>query len=331
MTFRPLPLLGNPHLQTILGNLWKGPPARLPVTRHLVPLADGDALAAHETTPLAWQPGSPIALLVHGLGGSHRSAMMQRLGNHFMDRGMRVVRMWICAAPAMELPWLGASTMPPARRRARGRRHDVPASAFLAALRDRFFSRRQCGAQPGGGRGTRPLANLRAVAALSPPVDLVLCSAMLATLPFYDHYYARNLRRQVRAHQACFPELPEVRFPKRLTMRLFDDLYTAPRGGFADATDYYRCASSLPNIPDIQVPTYILSVRDDPFIAVPPLEGLTGSANVEVQLVPKGGHLGFLGRDGVGGFRWGEKRVVDWIMGRVLDADRTPVAIAANP
>ena len=29
-----------------------------------------------------------------------------------------------------------------------------------------------------------------------------------------------------------------------MTIRLFDDLYTAPRRGFADATDYYRRASS---------------------------------------------------------------------------------------
>ena len=34
-----------------------------------------------------------------------------------------------------------------------------------------------------------------------------------------------------------------------MTMRLFDDLYTAPRCGFGDALDYYRRTSSLPLIP----------------------------------------------------------------------------------
>src|SRR5471032_3107528 len=92
MTFRPLPLLGNPHVQPILGNLWKGPPLRLPTKMHIVRLADGDALAAHETTPPAWHPGASIVLLVHGLGGCHRSAMMQRLANQFLAHGMRVVR-----------------------------------------------------------------------------------------------------------------------------------------------------------------------------------------------------------------------------------------------
>ncbi len=323
MTFRPLPLLGNPHLQTILGNLWKGPPTRLPVTQHKVPLPDGDALAAHETTPASWRPGCPIALLVHGLGGSHRSAMMQRLGNHFMDRGMRVVR--------VDLHGAGAGISLARRVYNAACADDVRAVADMICRQAPSSPLYLIGFSLGGNvvlnlaaaAAALPLANLRAVAALSPPVDLVLCSAMLATLPFYDHYYARNLRRQVRAHQVWFPELPEVRFPKRLTMRRFDDLYTAPRGGFADAMDYYRRASSLPNIPRIQVPTYILSARDDPFIAVPPLEGLIGPPNVEVQLVAKGGHLGFLGRDGAGGLRWGEKRIVDWIMARV-ECDRVP-------
>src|SRR5947209_18296652 len=72
MTFRPLPFLGNPHVQTILGSLWKGPPVSLPSRLHVVPLPDGDALAAHETTPPEWVPGAPIVLLVHGLGGCHR-------------------------------------------------------------------------------------------------------------------------------------------------------------------------------------------------------------------------------------------------------------------
>src|SRR5206468_3991232 len=148
------------------------------------------------------------------------------------------------------------------------------------------------------------LPALRAVAALSPPVDLMLCSAMLARLPFYDHYYARNLRRQVADHHARFPHLPGVAFPKKLPLRQFDDLYTAPRGGFAYADDYYRRASSLPKIPPIQVPTFILSARDDPFIAVPPLEQLQGHARLRIDLVPKGGHLGFLGPDGAGGLRW---------------------------
>ena len=42
----------------------------------------------------------------------------------------------------------------------------------------------------------------------------------------------------------------------------------------------------------------------------------TGPANVELRIVPKGGHLGWLGWDGAGGIRWGERQVANWILNR---------------
>ena len=100
---------------------------------------------------------------------------------------------------------------------------------------------------------------------------------------------------------------------RRLTLRIFDDLYTAPQGGFADALDYYRRSSALPLITRIAVPALILTARDDPFVAVEPFEALKPPAHVEVRIVPRGGHLGFLGWDGAGGVRWAERVVADWV------------------
>jgi predicted alpha/beta-fold hydrolase len=315
LTFRPLPFLGNPHVQTILGNLWRGPAVRLPSRLHVVPLSDGDALATHDTPPPGWEPGAPVVLLVHGLGGNHRSAMMQRLTNRFTSRGLRTVRVDLRGAGAgkeFARRVYNAACAEDIRAVAEFVHRQAPASPLLLVG---FSLGGNIVLNLAGDAAARPLPGLRAVAALSPPVDLVLCSAMLSTLPFYDRFYARNLRRQVEEHEAHFPALPRMRFPKKLTMRLFDDLYTAPRGGFADAMDYYRRASALPVIPRIQVPAYLLSARDDPFIAVPPLEQLRSrnQANLRVELVPQGGHLGFLGPDGAGGWRWGEKRLVEWV------------------
>jgi uncharacterized protein len=317
MTFRPLPFLGNPHVQTIVGNLWRGPPVTLPSRLHVVPLADGDALAAHETTPPGWRPVNPTVLLVHGLGGCHRSAMMQRLTNQFTALGLRAVRVDLRGAGAgthLARRVYNAACADDVRTVAEFFLSEAPASPLYLVG---FSLGGNIVLNLAGDASARPLAGLEAVAALSPPVDLVLCSALLSTLPFYDQYYARNLRRQVEAHEGRFPDLPRARFPKNMTMRLFDDLYTAPRGGFKDAMDYYRRASSLPKIPSIQIPTFILSARDDPFIAVPPLAELQTHGNLRVHLVPKGGHLGFLGPDGAGGWRWGEKQVVEWILARI--------------
>jgi predicted alpha/beta-fold hydrolase len=162
-----------------------------------------------------------------------------------------------------------------------------------------------------------PVPGLTAVAALGPPIDLERCAALLTRRSnrLYEAMFVRELLAEARQRQRFFPDLPPLRLPRRLTLRLFDDLYIAPRCGFADALDYYRRSSSLPLIGRIPVRTLILTARDDPFIAVEPFESLQAPPHITVNIVPHGGHLGFLGWDGAGGIRWAERRMVGWLLG----------------
>ena len=61
------------------------------------------------------------------------------------------------------------------------------------------------------------------------------------------------------------------------------------------------------------MPALVLTARDDPFIAVDPFEELTPPPAVEIHMLPCGGHLGFVGWDGAGSIRWGERRFIDWL------------------
>jgi uncharacterized protein len=124
------------------------------------------------------------------------------------------------------------------------------------------------------------------------------------------------LTKQVEQHQRHFPDLPRVAWPRRTTLRQFDDLYTAPRWGYADALDYYRQASACSRIAAIRMPTFILTARDDPFVAVEPFDQLQASPppGVEVHITAQGGHLGFLGKDETGGIRWAETQVANWLV-----------------
>src|SRR5947209_6815142 len=92
-SFRPLPFLGNPHVQTLLGTFLTGPEFSSRSHERLVQLDDGDQLVLHDTLPPEWREGNPVALLVHGMGGSHRSGYMQRTARRLLTRGFRVVRM----------------------------------------------------------------------------------------------------------------------------------------------------------------------------------------------------------------------------------------------
>jgi predicted alpha/beta-fold hydrolase len=314
--FRPLPLLGNPHVQTLLGAFLPGRGCPQSQRQHIVWLADGDGLVLHDNTPSSWPAGGPIALLIHGLTGSHASPHIRRLAALLLARRVRVFRIDLRGA---------GKGLPLARRSYNaGRSDDVraalaeihrqsPASALLLA-----------GVSLGGNLALKlageaaehPVPNLARVGAIAPPIDLGRCATLLA-LPrnrLYEDHFARDLVADARRRQRHFPDLPPLHFPRRMTVRLFDELYTAPRSGFADALDYYRRASSGPLIPQITVPTLILTARDDPFIAVEPFEQLRAPAHVQVRILPRGGHVGFLGWDGAGGIRWAERRLTDWLL-----------------
>src|SRR4051812_29622062 len=91
--FRPFPLIGNRHLQTLFGNLLRGPSLLGTVSVQPILLPDGDRLLTYDSAPGRWRPGQPIAVLVHGLGGCHRSPMVVRLAHMLLARGLRTVRL----------------------------------------------------------------------------------------------------------------------------------------------------------------------------------------------------------------------------------------------
>jgi stearoyl-CoA desaturase (Delta-9 desaturase) len=260
--------------------------------------------------------GGRIALLVHGLSGSHDSGYMRRVGRRLLRRGLRVVR--------MDLRGCGQGTALARRLYHGGCSGDVRAAAAelhrLSPMSPLILVGFSLGGnialKLAGESGVDPVPGLERVVALAPPIDLERCVALLSRPRnrLYERHFTRRLVRLVRRRHRFFPDQPPVRFPPRVTMRQFDDLYTAPRSGFADALDYYRRAASLPLLSRIAVPTLILTARDDPFIAVESFEGLDLPPPVEVHILSWGGHLGFLGWDGQGGIHWAERRVADWLM-----------------
>lgn len=313
--FRPLPFLGNAHLQTVVGALWQGPPLRVAAREQFIQLSDGDQLVAHDSCPPGWRDGTTIAVLVHGLGGSHQSGYMCRLTQLFWRRGIRTFR--------LDLRGCGRGLRLARHSYNAGCSGDVRTVIETLAAAFPNSPVVLAGFSLGGnivlklaGEGSaRPLPNLARVGAVNPPIDLELCSQLIShpRNRIYELHFLRDLVALARQRQRHFPHLRTIRFPRKMTLRLFDDLFTAPQGGFADATEYYQKSSSLPFIPSIQVPTLILTARDDPFVAVEPFETLKVPSHIDLRIVPHGGHLGFLGWDGSGGVRWAEQRLAEWL------------------
>jgi predicted alpha/beta-fold hydrolase len=166
-----------------------------------------------------------------------------------------------------------------------------------------------------GEAADRPVLGLAKVATIAPPVDLAECVRLIEQPRnrFYEVHFLRDLVREAQMRARHFRE-PPPQFPRRLSLRQFDDLYTAPRGGFKDASDYYARSSSAQFVPRVQLPTLILTARDDPFVTCEPIARLQRPANVEVRITDHGGHVGYLGRDGTGGMCWGEWQLAEWLI-----------------
>lgn len=314
--FRPLPLLGNPHVQTLLGAFLPGRRCPAPQRRHAVDLGDGDALLLHENTPRRWAAGGPAALLVHGLTGCHRSPHILRLAARLLAHGVRTFRIDLRGAGEGELLARGSyhSGRSEDVRRALEHIHALaPASPLL--LLGVSLGGNVC-LKLAGEAADRPVPGLARVAAVAPPIDLERCSQLIGLRRnrAYEQKFVRDLVAAVRRRERHFGGAITT-FPDRLTLRGFDDLHTAPRNGFAGAADYYRRAASAPLIDRIPLPALILTARDDPFIAVGPFEELRPPPHVEVHIADRGGHVGFVGADGAGGARWAERWLAEWLVG----------------
>jgi predicted alpha/beta-fold hydrolase len=315
--FRPHPFLRSGHLQTLAGVFL---PGRLPEYRarqHRVTLDDGDQIVLHDDCPAEWKPGGPVALLMHGLGGCHRSVYMRRIAHKLSARGVRAFRMDLrgCGA-GIELARLPYHS---------GRSADAAAAlGFLTAL-CRESPVTLVGFSLGGNIALKLAAesamsgpsNLRRVMAVSPPVDLSACSRWIGRWQSrgYDRYFAELLRIQLAERRSRAPHAVSIDFarrPKRLVE--IDDWFTAPVCGFGTAERYYRECSSAPLLSEIRLPTLILAAADDPLVPLHALESARLSSSTALRVTPHGGHLGFIGaRSHDPDRRWMDWRVVDWV------------------
>lgn len=317
LDFQPCMLMRCGHRQTVLGTTL--PSGRFPYCArpHTLQLSDGDVVVVHDDVPAAWKETDAVALLVHGLGGDHRSGYMVRVAAKLNRRGVRVFRMdqrgcgaaqWLSAQPAHAgrsddiaevLDWVEACC-PRAPMTLVGFSLGGNAVLKLAGERD----------VPGDG-------NLRSVLAVAPPIDLAYCAENLARPQrrFYDRRFVRKLCRQVRLRSrrvvAARDLDPGVR-PRSVLE--FDDCYTAPVSGFQDAGDYYARCSARSLLKSIEVNTRILVAEDDPVVPVEIFSEVPVSEYVDLFKTRYGGHLGYLGVRGVDSDRrWMDWRIVDWV------------------
>jgi predicted alpha/beta-fold hydrolase len=132
----------------------------------------------------------------------------------------------------------------------------------------------------------------------------------------YEFNFVRNLKARMRRKAAAYPDDYALdRLSRVWTVRQFDETYTAPHHGFADAADYYHRASALRVIDRIHVPALIITAEDDPFVPSAPFRdpAVAGNPHLTVVVTPHGGHCAFVERaDAAAGYDgyWAEREIV---------------------
>jgi predicted alpha/beta-fold hydrolase len=301
--------LGSAHLQTLGAALplWAPPATFRPSATETVRVAipGGGALHAHAF----WHEGGaprPLAILVHGVGGSSASRYVVRAAVSLYRAGRHVVR--------LDLRGAGAS-IPDAPRLYHAGLTEDPRLALAHFGKDpRVAGVALVGFSLGGhvllrlagelGADVDPV--LRAVVAISAPVDLTRVTMHMErarSLP-YHAYVLRNLVRQGRDFARAHPE--RARYDagalwRTRSVRAYDTRVIAPMHGFASAEDYYERASAGPMLARIVVPTLLVHAEDDPMVppeSVRPWLAVTPRAPrapraIEEAWSARGGHVGW--------------------------------------
>ncbi|MBM3110872.1 hydrolase [Pseudomonas sp. P66] len=319
--FKPARGLGNPHLQTLWGPLWRKS-AALSRRRERLWLADGDFLDLDWHGPHS--PGAPLVLLLHGLTGSSNSPYVIGLQCCLAARG------WASVA----LNWRGCSGEPNLLARS----YHSGASEDLAETITHLRSSRPLapiyavGYSLGGNVLLKHLgeagsaSQVQAAVAVSVPFRLDQCADRIG-LGFSRVYQAHFMRAMLayvkdkqrhfehHGHQEGLAALDRLGPLENLrTFWDFDGKVTAPLNGFIDAKDYYRRASSRYYLGENRTPTLIIHSRDDPFVfshSLPEAKELAPMTTLELH--SRGGHVGFVDGSVRDPGYYLERRIPQWL------------------
>ena len=315
--FRPPLWLRSPHLQSILastfvrrGRIVRRAAALLAAQREFVlECGAGVRLQCFVSIP-AQSNGRPVVLL-HGWEGAADSNYVLSLAELLYARGFEVVRLNLrdhgethhlnrelfhsCRLPEV----IGA--MRALERHFPGR----PLSAVGFSLGGNFFLRVAA-------RAREEHLSLERVIAVSPVLEPNETLVALETvMPGYQYYFVRKWSRSLVKKQAAWPgtfdfgDVPQMRGLREMTAKL-----VIRHSEFKSLEEYLNgYAITGERLAALDVPSTIITSRDDPMIPVGGLSLLARPKALSVTVTRYGGHCGFIDR--LHGTTWAERRILE--------------------
>jgi uncharacterized protein len=261
---------------------------------------DGDFLDVDWLEKATTSPGrteAPLLVLFHGLEGSSRSHYAEAFADFAQERGLAFVVPHfrgcggeLNAGPRAyhsgdheEIAWILA------RLRAR---HTGPLFAVGVSLGGNALMRWA------GEAGNSASHYADGVASVCSPIDLAAGSEAIGrgfNRLVYTTMFLRTMKPKallkLRQHPGLFDG---ERLMATRDLYEFDDIFTAPLHGFANADDYYARASAKPHLQRIRIPALVLNALNDPFVPAASLPRDVEVGDFVTLWHPRqGGHVGF--------------------------------------
>ena len=267
--------------------------------RFPLPESGGDALLAVLHRPNR-PTDRPLVILVHGLTGCEGSTYMFETARSFLTLGY----------PVMRLNLRGAG---PSRETCRGSYcagSGGEIEAVLSALASEDVARGVVlvGFSLGGtvvldylARHPHPVSTICAVS-VSAPLDLAAAirRMMRSRNVLYHRWILKRMKEAVTTGAAKISSRERADVLETRSIYEFDDTFTGPYNGFADAEDYYARCSVEGVLDRIETPLLLIHARNDAWISSVAYEHLRRDPlpHVTLALTDDGGHVGFHGRHG---------------------------------
>ncbi|HJZ78629.1 MAG TPA: alpha/beta fold hydrolase [Vicinamibacterales bacterium] len=320
--FEPRASLRGGHRMTLYS--WGNPryfPELPPAQRRFFDVARGTRVVAD----CHWHPdrwSRPTLIALHGLNGSSDAHYMRGMAAKAFARGMNVVRLnqRNCGNSEHLSEGLFHSGL------TADAAHVLHELAQVDGLRAMAVAGYSLGGnlalRLAGEYGPNPPAELIAIAAVSPIIEISQCTRALERKEnwLYEWNFVRDLKRRMRRKEQCRPgRFDLTRLNAIKSVREFDEVYTAPYFGFRDAEDYYHRASAMRVIDRVAVPALIITAEDDPFVPSQPFHDpkVTSNPHIDLRISAHGGHCGFVGprslrARGDDGY-WAEDQIVEFV------------------
>lgn len=314
--FRPPRLLAHRHLQSTLTQTpWRRGRVRAAArgflaasVSEIVDCGDGVRLQGFLSTPGRKARGTVV--LLHGWEGSADSNYILSAGSALCAAGFAVFRLNLRDHGDTKALNTGLfhscridevfNAVARVRERHGGERFAIVGQSLGGNFALRIAAR--------AARAGLPIDRVFAVCPVLRPKSTM--HALDHGLWFYRHYFLARWRRSLVEKAAAFPELYRFgdlrRFATLSAMtEYFVENYTE-FDGLDEYLDGYAVTGAV--LASVAVPTRIVLAADDPVIPVHDLESIAKPAALEVSVLPRGGHCGFI--DSLTGPSWIDREIV---------------------